>query len=496
MVQSVLSVLPILVALIYHEPFQPFIMGVVIPFIAGILLIRFPRKQLDFGDAMLLSSLTLLLLSLFGAFPFFNVLEGPFHEVFVDGYFESMSSYTTTGLTVLPSEVYTRGFTNYHSLLFKRTISEWVGGLGVLVLFISILAKEGMSSVYLYKMAEGVDRITPTVEHTARIILRIYVFYTLTGALLLTLFSKMNLFHSMCSVMSAIATGGFIGALFNANPGIGLELVGQLIMIIIMLIAATPFTLHHHLLSGRLRKFFENIEIRALFIILIISVSLFVSMLWLDGYEITPGIVFQTVLSTVSTVTTTGYTGGNIAGLAMHEIGNAQGLLIAILMLAGACAGSTAGGIKLIRVSVMINAVKWSVRRYILPQSAVVPLKAGGKVWSDRDLDVIAVFFFLYMLVIATGFFTLVLHEIDPMQSLLLSTSSLGNNGLTGMELIQRSIAVKVVLTIQMMAGRLEIFPLLALIVYLVKRFEKPPREPKEEVAKQAKFIRRMLDIK
>ncbi|OYT26536.1 MAG: hypothetical protein B6U97_03665 [Candidatus Altiarchaeales archaeon ex4484_96] len=479
-VEGLLSVLPILVALIYHEPYHIFLLGVLLPLCTGYLLTRYPSCELNFGDAMLLSSLVLVSISFFGAFPFFNMFEGSMANVFVDGFFESVSSYTTTGLTVLPKETYTWGSSNYHSLIFKRTISEWLGGLGIIVLFLSVLAKGGMSSVYLYQTAEGIERLTPSVEHTARIILRIYLFYTLVGAILLWVLSDLDLFHSFCAVMSAIATGGFIGSVFKANPSIMINTIGQIIMMLVMLIAATPFTLHHFLLGGRIRKFFNNIEIRTLIIIAFTSVFLFTTLLWLDGMELTPDRLFQTILGVVSVLTTTGYDSGNIIdGMGLEAVGDVEVILLFLILTIGACSGSTGGGIKIIRFAIMLKATHWSIKKSSLPESAIVPLKGGGKIWTDRDLDMITLFFFLYTLFIVGGFFVLVLHQMHPMQALLLSAQSLAMSGLAGTNLAAQPIVVKAVLILQMIAGRLEIFPVLSLILYLLGRFHEGTRREK-----------------
>ncbi len=490
--EGLLSVSPIIVALLYHEPPNPFLMGVLLPIVLGVFLLRFPRVELDFGDAMLLSSVALIALSFFGAFPFFNMLEGDALDVLVNGYFESVSAYTTTGLTVLPPETYTLGAENYHSLIFKRTVTEWLGGLGIVVMFLSVLARGGMSSVYLYQMAEGVDKITPTVGHTARIIIRIYLFYTLVGAILLWVSTQqLDFFHSLCAVMSAIATGGFIGSVFNVNSGtLDVGFIGQVIMMIVMLVAAIPFTLHNHLLGGESKEFFKNIEIRALVTILFMSVFLFLALLWLDGIEINSERIFQTTLGVVSVLTTTGYTGGDIVdGKGLQDIGGIEVFLLFIIMVIGAGAGSTGGGIKLIRFSVMIRAVQWSVKKFSLPESAIVPLKSGGRVWEDRELDMIAVFFFLYTIFLALGFFVTLLHDVEPTKALILSASSLGMNGLTGTDLTHQPIAVKITLILQMIAGRLEIFPVLALLGYLAVSTRRKAREEKDELEKKLHLL-------
>ena len=497
LVEGILSILPVIIALYYHEPYQPYLMGVVLSIITGSILMRFPRVELNFGDAMILSSVALIILSFFGALPFFNILNGNQIDILIDGYFESVSGYSTTGLTVLPSDMYAINSKYYHALIFKRTMSEWIGGLGIVILFLSILAKGGMSSVYLYKMTEGFERLTPSVERTARIILRIYIFYTLVGIMLLWV-SGLDLFHSLCTVMSTIATGGFIGSVFKINSMyLGINVINQSIIIIIMLIAAVPFTLHYDLLSGKIGQFFNNIEIKALIGILFISIPMFLSFLWLHGIEINCGIIFQTILGTISTITTTGYSGGSIIdGKGLQYAGDIERFLLFILMIIGACAGSTGGGIKQIRLSVMIKAIQWSIRRLSLPESAIVPFKICEKVWSDKELKTITLFFFIYMVIIGLGFSVMILHNIEPMQALLLSSSSLGTNGLSGIDIRTQPLDVKIILIFQMIAGRLEIFPVLALLGYISGKLQRRVIEERDELERRVRFIKRMMEIK
>ncbi len=459
-----ISLLPIFVAVYYHEPAIPFLVSGVISCIAGVALLQSSRRELSFGDAMLLVALSLLVLSFFGAIPFFMSLKGGLVEVFLNGYFESISGYTTTGLSILPDYMLHPTFQSYHSIVFRRALSEWLGGLGIVVIFLSILAKGGISTVYLQRIEGGDERITPSIEHMARITLRIYLFYTLVGAILLWM-SGLDTFHSLVGVMSTISTGGFVGNIpFFHSAG----WTTNLIMMLCMILGAVPFILHYSLLSGKLSKFFRNIEIRTFFWILFLSILILLPTIRYLPVSAIPDALNNLSLGVVSTITSTGY---NSAGL--EKVGYMEEFLLVILMLIGGCSGSTAGGLKFIRLYVLLRAIQWMIRRYSLPESAVVPFKISSKVFNIRELMNASLFFFVYIFLIFLSSAIFMSFGVSPMNSVFISASAQGNNGLALIRIAALPAIVKLVMMFQMLAGRLEIFPLLAFFGFIINSLEK-----------------------
>ena len=254
LISGFLNILPVIVAIYYNEEFIHILITVLLSCTCGFMLSRYKHTTLDFGDVMLLSALTVLILPFFGAIPFFMTLDGTPMDVLVNGYFESMSAITTTGLTILPDELLSPDSPSYHSTIFRRTLSEWIGGLGVVIIFLSILARGGISTVYISHMEGGIKRITPSIGHTAKIIVRVYLFFTIIGTIVLWLSGVDDMFHAITAVMSTISSGGFIFFDKGFNP----DWLVMGILSVFMLIGAISFTLHYTLFSGNLIKFFRN----------------------------------------------------------------------------------------------------------------------------------------------------------------------------------------------------------------------------------------------
>lgn len=492
LISGVLSLLPVGVALYYAEDFIPLLLAALLSCLSGLLLLKkFKLEDLDFGEAMFLGALSFIVISLFGAIPFFMSLNGPLLERTVNSYFESVSGYTTTGLSIFPLACFRPTFKNYHSFIFRRTFSEWVGGLGVIILFLSILARGGHSTVYLYKLGEGAKRITPSVEHTARIIIRVYLFYTFIGAITLWIFSE-DLFHSLTGIMSTLSTGGFIfldqgfTTLLQLHP----ELMDLLALF--MLIGAIPFTLHYFFFGGKLKKFFHNLEVTSLLWFLSLFTLLFILLGWLEIPFASGGIqlVHNSVIMVISALTTTGHP------LPFTAMSDLEKFLLLILVLVGAGAGSTAGGIKLIRVAILSKAVPWLTRKSSLPETAILPLKIKEKVFEEKELREIALFFFIYLVLVMFSCFVLLIYNQPLGNALLLSASAQGTSSVAPIDVRTLPVLAKIVLIFQMIAGRLEIFPILALIGYLFGGAKKKNRGVKrEELNRRLRILRKLRRV-
>lgn len=461
LISGLLSFLPALVAYYYGEPVIPHVLTAVLSCLCGLFFIKSPHHELNFGDAMLLVALTLLIISFFGAIPFFMTLKGDPLDNLVNGYFESVSGYTTTGFSILGEGLDPDSGYYSRSIIFRRTLTEWVGGLGVIVLFLSILAKGGISTVYLYKMEVGARRITPSVGRTAKIILRVYLFYTIIGAILLWLISD-DIFHSVTAIMSSIATGGFI----FLDQGFNACFLTTVVLTISMLIGAIPFTMHYTLFSGSWRKFFRSIEIRTLCWVIVVSFLFFTILLWDELYRYPPQDLLPAV---VSVITTTGDVGVDLYS------GEVEKFVLIALTIVGAGAGSTCGGLKLVRLIVLMKAIQWLITKSSLPETAVVPLKIGKRVFTDKELRSISLFFFIYIILMFTGMMILLVFGVGPhggsvnsIDALLLSASAQGNSSMSNLDINSQPLIVRIFLIFQMIAGRLEIFPVLALIGYLI----------------------------
>jgi trk system potassium uptake protein TrkH len=276
----------------------------------------------------------------------------------------------------------------------------------------------------------------------------IYGIYTVTGIVLLAL-AGMPLFDSVNHAFTSIATGGFsvnnesIGA-YN-NPFI------EIVMILMMVLGATSFFLHDRLFKRKFTEYVKNSEVR-LFWITVVVFSLLVSISFLSGYE-----PFRTgIFQTFSAITGSGFT----LVSAYPEISK---ILLPILMIMGGFAGSTAGGLKLVRVGILGKAVSWISKKISYPSSAVVPFKFNRKVIREEDLTIISVFSFIYILILVVSTLVLSFSGYTPIDSFFVSASAEGTVGLTTIDIAGMNLPAKAMLMIDMLLGRLEILPFFVL---------------------------------
>lgn len=430
---------PVIVGGLFGEGYYlPFIIGAIASFAIGTILDRkFPRGELDFSSAMLLASISFILVSLVGAVPYLPLLTP------VDAVFESVSGFTTTGMTtVLPEQL-------PKSLIFWRSLTQWLGGIGILLIFMMMLPSLGMSSYFLY-IVEGKERIKAGVYHSMRRISIIYASYTVIGVLLFAL-AGMSLFDAFSHSLTSVSTGGFStmnGSLasFN-NPFI------NTVACLLMILGATSFLVHDKLWNFRFMSYIKNPETRLFWAaILIFSVLLIISGLG----------IFPSMFHVISAVTTTGFT--------VSEIETATpSFIISLIMLIGGFAGSTAGGLKLIRVFSIGKGLYWLGKKMLLPREAVVPFRLGGSFLRAPELLKIFLFVIAYMLLISITTIALSVMGYNPVDAFFQASSAQGTVGLSVIPVSTMPEAGKVLLMINMLLGRLEIFPFLALVLALFR---------------------------
>jgi trk system potassium uptake protein TrkH len=301
---------------------------------------------------------------------FFIFIEG---MTPLDSFFEAMSGWTTTGLTMVahPS-------TLTHTMQFWRSLMQWVGGAGVIVLMVSILARPGTGSFTLYKAEAREEKIYPSVISTARIIWWIYLSLTSFGIVLFYL-AGMPLWDAINHAMTTLATGGFSitdnSIAYYNNPWIELAIVP------VMLLAAIPFLIHYKVLTGNFRAFLKDMQCRALFVI---SFLLLVPLL-IESYLAT----YETILSSlrfslfqlISGITCTGFQTADV-----HQwSGTALGI-VSLAMIIGGAAGSTSGGVKLIRAIIVWKNISWSLTRSTLPKRAIKSFRFGDKLLNEEQM--------------------------------------------------------------------------------------------------------------
>jgi trk system potassium uptake protein TrkH len=398
-------------------------------------------KEIERADGFTIVAFTWLLISLFGTLPYVFLGLG-----FLDAFFEAMSGFTTTGATILKVvEELPR------SALLWRSLTQWLGGMGVIVLFVAILPRLGVGGSQLFDRefpGPLPERLRPRFTTTARLLWTIYVGFTAAQIALLYFLARLPLFDSICISFSTLSTGGFtpttasIGA--YANP------LAEYIIMFFMFLAGMSFIIHYHVLRGNWKAIKDD-EFRLYLIILAAATALLVFSQDLGSYR-------QGLFQAISIMTTTGFVTTDF-GLWSH---GARMVLLA-LMFIGACGGSTAGGIKVMRVLTLMKHTRVMMRKAISPK-AVIPLKYNQKPLSEGIVRDIISFFFLYILVAVAASVVLGFLGLDLETAISAVAATLGNVG-PGLGSVGPSAnyawlpgAAKVILIMCMWLGRLELF--------------------------------------
>lgn len=458
---SVTHLTPLLVSLIYADGNSlPFMVSFSVTFITGLLCWAPQRKQkrdLRYRDGFLVVVLFWTVLATFGALPFIFSSENSLSVT--DAFFESMSGLTTTGGTIL---------TNLDSLpksiLYYRQQLQWLGGMGIVVLAVAIMPMLGIGGMQLYRAETPGPmkdtKLTPRITESAKALWYIYLGLTVmcTAAYWV---AGMSMFDAICHAFSTVAIGGF--STHDASIGYFDSAAIEAVAMFFMLLASANFSLHF--LSWRDRTFKpyrRDSEYRFfLLILLLASIVLVCSLVVQDIYADKSQAFRQGLFHTVSIVTTTGYTSGGFAWWP-----GALPVMLILFSFMGGCAGSTAGGMKVMRIQMMYKQGRKEIVRLIHP-NAVLSIKSGGQVISDRIISTVTAFFSMYILCFALTGFALSAVGLDWITAFSAAAACLNNlgPGLGEVALSYAEIndAAKWILSFAMLLGRLELFTLLVL---------------------------------
>ncbi len=409
-------------------------------------------------EALAFVTLSWILASLFGALPY--QLAGTFSN-YLDCFFEAISGFTTTGASVMTS---IEG--EPHGILLWRSFTQWLGGMGIIVLLVALFPLLGIGTAYLFEAeAPGpeVQRLQTHIRDTSRTIWIIYVGLSTVEVALLALVGKLPFFDSLCHTFATMATGGFSTRDFSIGAYDSLSV--NIIVIGFMFMAGINFALYYTLLwRHSLRGFWENTEFR-LYLLLLISVSLLIGGdLILNGDYASSKAFEEASFHTVSIQTTTGFAISDF-----NDWPAFSQIALLALMVIGASAGSTGGGLKVIRAAILF---KYAYRQIFMSfnPKAVIPLRMGGRVISEKIVSRIIGFTILYMAFLFTGTLIMAALEHDFATAISSVVATVGNIG-PGLGLVgpaENYAAIsapgKVVLTLCMLVGRLEILTVLALL--------------------------------
>lgn len=446
-----------LIALIYREgDFQAFLMAIATAWIIGIptFFISKTKAELRPKDGFLIVTAGWLLYSLIGALPF--KLSG-FIPSYTDCFFETISGFTTTGASIL---------TNIealpHGLLFWRSFTHWLGGMGIILLSLAILPLLGVAGMQLFKAevpGPTHDKLTPRLKDTAKLLWGVYALISLMETILLML-AGMNWFDALCHTFGTMATGGF--STKNASVGHYNSALIDFI-IVFMMLAGINFALHYRALRGQPLIYFKDAEVK-FFASLILLATLIIGF---DVWKVTGHHWFKTIqyslFQVVSILTTTGY------GTADYEqwSGLSQVILF-FLMFFGGCAGSTGGGMKIIRTMILLQMGRNEIKRLIHPQ-AVFSIRIGNIVVPREVAANIGSFFLLYAGLTVIGILIMSGLGLD-FQTAFGSVAAMINNIGPGLGQVGPTdnyahipMIGKWILSFLMLAGRLEVFTVLVL---------------------------------
>lgn len=461
-VEGVLMLLPLLCSLIYNEKAA---LSLALPALLAIILgtlatLKRPRDTAIYArDGFVTVGLSWIILSLIGALPFFISREIP---SFIDAFFETVSGFTTTGATALTDvESLSRG------LLFWRSFTHWIGGMGVLVFVLAILPQADTRSVKLMHVMRAevpgpkVGKLVSKISRTARITYGIYIALTLVQIILL-LIGKMSLYDSLLTAFGTAGTGGF--GIWNNSMAHYASSYIEWVTAIFMVIFSINFNLYYFLLLGKLSEVVKSEELRWFLIIVAASTALVA----IDIRELFSGVgetVRYAFFQVSSIISTTGYSTCDF-----NEWPAMSKTILVLLMFCGSCVGSTCGGIKIGRLILLVKSGLSEIK-YMLHPRAVITVRSEGKPVEAEVLRGTNAYMVVYiMLFVASFFFIEMVEECDLVTGFTAVSTclnnigpGLGEVGPTG-SFSDMSGFSKLLLSFDMLAGRLEIFPLVMLL--------------------------------
>ena len=456
---GVSMLIPYAIQILQNENSHSFIGSSFITIFIGILFILANLEKnfkLNLQQTFLFSALAWFLIAIFGSLPF---LLSPIPFSISDAFFESMSGITTTGATVI-----TNLDTSPKSILLWRSIMQWLGGIGIIVMAITILPLLKVGGMQLFKM-EGplsTEKILPRTLEVATILISTYLVLTIICALLYWFFG-MSVFDSVAHSMTTLATGGFsthnnsIG--FFENPNI------EIIASIFIILGSIPFITYLKFVKGNKRIFLEDIQIKGLINILVISIIIMFAYLFFISNELS---IFDklriSAFNVVSILSGTGYVTDDFGLWGKFSL-----IFFLFLMFIGGCAGSTACGIKIFRLQMLIIFLKNQIKKLISPNSVIVVKYNNQKITDDFIKSVITfIFSFLFIFLIIA--LLLSLTGLDFITAISGAASSISNVGpglgdIIGPNGNYKNIpdVSKWVLSFGMLLGRLELFAILVL---------------------------------
>jgi len=421
LIEAAFMVIPIIVAVCYHEPdWKMFGMIVVATAIVGglLFLIKPAKQKMHAKDGIIIVALVWIVMSLIGAIPY--VMSGLLPN-YLNALFESVSGFTTSGVSIIPDiEIAS------HAMLFWRSLTHWIGGMGVLVFMLAITPIAGGASMHLMRAeAPGptTEKVSPKISQTAKWLYLIYLALTLAEVLALVI-AKLGVFESFLISFGTLATGGF--SFLNSSLA-AFTTAQQAIVVVFMILAGCNFSLFFFVATGKFKKAITDSELICYISILAIaSIFIAINVNALSGiYDTFSEALHQSIFAAVSSMTSTGFAAADYSAWP----GFSKGLIL-LVMFIGGCAGSTAGGIKVSRFMIMVKAVKKYLKEKIHPRNVSV-VKYQKKEVDDEVVRGILVYFGIFILIFASSMILVSLEpNMDFSTNFSCVSTTLNNNGI------------------------------------------------------------------
>ena len=458
---------PLIVSLINKEPTRnvlSFLITLAACLVIGIVIsLKKPKKDKIYSsDGFAIVGLSWIVMSLFGCLPFIISKQIP---SFTDAFFETVSGFTTTGATIIngaPEELLS------HSMLFWRSFTHWIGGMGVLVFILAVMPKSEGQGIYLLRAESTgpqVGKLVSKIKLTATILYLIYIVFTITEAILLWISPSMNFFEAITHAFATAGTGGFG---LKADSLASYSTYCQIVIIVFMFLFGINFSLFYLILAGRIKQALQSEELWwYIGIITVCSLTIFLNV-YLTLRQITTtlntGVILKdSFFQVVSFMTSTGFTSADY-----NSWPEFSKTILITLMFIGACAGSTGGGIKVARIIIVVKAVIREIRKLVHPNS-VSNVHHEHSTLSETVVHGVLNYFALIMIFTAIGLLILSTNGFGFESNFTAIVSSLNNigpifGGLSDMSTFP--ILSKFVMIFAMLLGRLELYPILILFSF------------------------------
>lgn len=446
-----------IIGLIYHEKIFPFIYSALISFILGIVFFFLTKKQtkditLHRKDAYVTVTVSWLYISLIGSLPY--LFSGAIPS-FINALFESVSGFTTTGASIL------RDIESLpKSILFWRSLTHWIGGIGIIVLVIIVMPSLHIGGYNLFTLESSLqEKIQPKIKSVGQRLLLIYILLT-SAEIILLLLGNMNLFESACHAFGTVATGGFSPkntSIINYSPYI------QYVIMIFMFLAGTNFIIHYYLFKKEFSKIKENEEFKFYFAVVLFIGIIISSVLYFNMHKPVEESFREGFFQVISIITCTGFATADYLQWPVIAW-----TIIFFAMFFGGSTGSTAGGIKMVRHLIVFKNLAKIIRQFNSP-NAILTLKLNKKTLSEESNNSILTFISIYFLVFVAGSLILMFFGIDgktASSSVATCMAGIGPGiGTVGpvSNFAHLPDSGKLILAFLMLVGRLEIYTFLIL---------------------------------